>query len=82
MQVFTQFTICRDSIDLIVQCLKYISIFTLILLYFTVSFAVFFWLKAKDDGETTLLTSMGQVGTSMTGGLNFDGEQDTAQTGV
>jgi len=42
------------------------------------SFGVFFYLKAKDDGEITLISSIGQVATFMTGGFDFDDKADTS----
>jgi len=43
------------------------------------SFGAFFYLKAKDDEETTFFSSIGQVATFMTGGFSFkDDETDTS----
>jgi hypothetical protein len=51
LQIFAQFESCRDSIDLILQCIDAVKTFTLILLYFILCFSVFFYLE-RSDGNT------------------------------
>jgi len=50
--------------------------FILILFYVVTGFGVYFFLKAEDDGETTVLSSIGHVATFMTGGFGFDDKSD------
>jgi len=49
------FQVCRDSIDLIIQCLKAIVIFFLIFLYLITCFAVFYFLSTKPVGDSNKL---------------------------
>lgn len=51
LNMFSAFKLCRDSIDLIVQCLKSILIFSAIMLYFFTSFGMFFYFTNKTDFE-------------------------------
>jgi len=65
---------------MIVQCIDSIRGFTLILIYIVFCYGTFFFLKAEEDGETSLLSSVGQVATLMTGGFDFDDKSDSYET--
>jgi hypothetical protein len=51
LQIASQFKAFRDSIDMIIQCLKSIVVFTIILLYFILCFSVFFYYETGGEGK-------------------------------
>jgi len=67
---------CREQIDMIIQCVKSIFVFSLILLYALLGFGTFFYLKADGDEDTSLFSSVGKVAILMTGGFDFDDKSD------
>ena len=68
---------------MIIGCLYSIVYFTVIYVYFIVAFSIFFkFLKANESPETdpsiNIIEEMRNVSTWVTGGFEFDDEQDRA----
>jgi hypothetical protein len=67
LNMFSAFKACRSSIDLIVQCLSYITVFALIIMYFLFSFSLFFYFTnpketlADEDVSTSIWFQFRQV---------------------
>ena len=89
LNLFSAFKNCRDSIEMIIQCLKSIFIFSSILIYFLISFCLFFWSttnKENDNDSTTISREIiwnqfAAILPIMTGGFDF-GEGESTNTQI
>jgi hypothetical protein len=78
MSLFNVFKPCRTNIDLIIQCLKYITTFTMVLVYILLTFSLFYSFKNGEDREfedvndTSLWYEMKKVLPLMLGGASWE----------
>lgn len=78
LNLFNAFKPCRTNIDLIIQCLKHITTFSLVLIYILLTFSLFYSFKNGEDREfedfndTGLWHEMKKVLPLMLGGASWE----------